>query len=169
VAVVIPYANYYAVRFIKGVGIASDIIAAETNSQWDHVELITRQWTYLGAQSRGFHDPGGVLERPADYCQTVRERWYARECTANQEARIYGWARSKIGTGYNYSDILGLYFHNRSLNNPFEDICSQFVLEAVTQGEWIANVLPSYDHLITPETLHLLDAWRDHCVYEKAA
>lgn len=141
----------FDLRFIKSAGIVSDAITWETNSLWDHVELITPSGTYIGARANG-----GVEERPADYCTPVRERRYSIPCSPSDSIRILTWAKSKVGTKYNFLDILGLAVHNRKFNDPTRDICSQFVIQAGTQAAiWLLNVQPDFDYLITPETLHL--------------
>jgi uncharacterized protein YycO len=140
------------IRFIKTGGLISDAIAWDTDSLWDHVELITQQGTFIGARASG-----GVEERPANYCTPVRERRYSIPCSDSQTMRIYNWAQGKVGTKYNFLDILGLAIHDRKFGaRNSEDICSQFVIQAATQGGiWMLNVLPGYDYLVTPETLHL--------------
>jgi uncharacterized protein YycO len=153
----------FGIRFIKTGGLVSDAIAFDTNSLWDHVELITPQGTYIGARASG-----GVEERPADYCVPVRERRYCIPCSDSQAIRIYSWAHSKVGTKYNFLDILGLAVHDRKFGaRNSEDICSQFVIQAGVQGGiWMLNVLPGFDFLVTPETLHLSPLLIGKCVYK---
>jgi hypothetical protein len=141
------------VRFIHCGGITSRLIAWGTGSLFSHVEFGTPQGTWIGA-----HAGSGIQERAANYCTPSREYYYEIPCTAEQEAELLRWARSKIGTKYNMKDILGLALQARSLNNPSRLICSQFVTDGLIHtlgARNVLNVLDNWTYRITPETLHL--------------
>ena len=70
-------------------------------------------------------------------------------------AKIMAWARSKVGTPYDFEDIVGLLFHH-NLSTKGRMICSMFVYLAALQGGIeMLNVLPQYANLVTPDPLHL--------------
>ncbi len=145
--------SYIIVRFICSHGFIGRAISSWTNSLFDHVEFGTPEGTWIGA-----HAKGGVQERSADYCDPFRDYTYRIPCSAAKRDELLAWARSKIGTRYNFRDILGLLMHNRTLTNPNRLICSQFVCEGlltVFGAKQVLNVLPDYTYLVTPEMLHL--------------
>jgi len=149
-------------RFINSSGIVSAGIDWVTDSLWDHVEIQMEEGTYIGA-----HAGTGIQERSADYCKPSRERRYAVPVTDEQLTAIMEFARSKIGTPYDYLDIAGLFFHDRNLFSKSREICSMFVLEAAMAGNLqMLNVLPGFTHLITPETLHLSPLLIGNCTYD---
>lgn len=152
---------HFKLRFINTSGFVASIIDWDTNSLWDHAEIETDSGTYIGA-----HAAGGVQERPANYCTPTRERRYAIPCSQAQLDRIMAYARSKIGTPYDYADIVGLLFRDRDLNSRGRDICSVFVLMAAMQGNLkMLNVLEGYSYLVTPEMLHLSPLLIGNCTY----
>lgn len=154
---------YFKIRFINTGDFVSDGIDFVTNSLIDHTEIETEIGTYIGAR-----DAGGVEERAADYCIPTWERRYSIPCTDEQLAQIMFYARSKIGTKYDFTDIVGLLFHDRQLNSPDKLICSTFVLSSAQAGGLgMLNVLPEFDYLITPETLHLSSLLIGRCTYSK--
>lgn len=141
------------VRFIKTEGFVSDVISALTGSLFDHVEFGTPEGTWIGAR-----DQGGVQERAADYCSPVREYVYEIPSTDEEQIDLLAWARAKIGTPYNFEDIAGLALQVRALNNPKEDICSEFCCVGLLKtfgAERVLNVLENWAYRVTPETLHL--------------
>jgi hypothetical protein len=141
------------IRFILGKGFVSQAIARVTGSLFSHVEFGTPEGTWIGA-----HIGGGIQERAADYCSTVREYVYEIPCTDEQEREALLWMRSNIGVKYNTFDIVGLLFQARSLQSPHRAICSQFCTEGLLHifgASKVLNVLESWSYRITPETLHL--------------
>lgn len=141
------------IRFIHNRGISSSAIAHLTGSLFSHVEFGTPSGTWIGA-----HIGGGIQERPAGYCNPVREYIYEIPCTAEQEQKALRWMRVKVGTQYNVLDILGLLFQVRSLRSPHRYICSQFCTEGLLYifgASKVLNVLAGWSYRITPETLHL--------------
>ena len=156
----------FRIRFINsGKSFVGRGIDWVTNSLMDHTEIIMDSGDYLGARSSG-----GVMIRKPDYCKVTWERRYAIPCTDTQYNQIMAFATSKIGVKYNFSDIAGLLFKNRHLNNPNELMCAQFNLESAQAGGLeMLNVLPDYDYLITPEILHLSSLLRGNCFYRYAS
>lgn len=156
------------VRVVKSPGLIADGIAFYMDSLWDHVEFGTPEETWLGA-----HAGSGVQERFAAYMIPVRERRYALPVTDAQLAQVMSWGRSKIGTPYNYEDIVGLFLHDRSmsLEPNGREICSMFVTEGLLSvfPDDLLNVVPQYTPLITPETLHLSPIFRGRCIYSAGA
>lgn len=151
----------FKLRFINSPGFISEAIDLVTNSLWDHTEIQTESGSYIGA-----HASGGVEERPADYCTPTRERRYAIPCTDEQLATMMKYARSKIGTKYDFEDIAGLLFRDRKLHTEGRAICSAFVLMTAFSGSlFMLNVGPGWEFLISPETLHLSPLLIGHCTY----
>lgn len=141
------------VRFVAGPGFVGAAIRRLTGSLFQHVEFGTPDGTWIGA-----HDDGGIQERAADYAVYTREYVYEIPCTQAQQDSLLAWARSKIGTKYNFLDILGLLIQNRTLHSPNRFICSQFCAEGlllIFGAPKVLNTLAEYDYRITPETLHL--------------
>ena len=145
--------NIIRIRFIRGTGFVSDVIAHLTGSLFSHVEFGTPEGTWIGA-----HIGGGIQERPANYCKPAREYIYEIPCTAKQQTDALTWMRGQIGTKYNVRDIVGLALQVRSLRSPHEYICSQFCCDGLLRffgAAAVLNVLPEWVYRITPETLHL--------------
>jgi hypothetical protein len=152
----------FKIRFINSPGLVSGAINWVTNSLWDHAEIITESGSYIGA-----HAGSGIEDRPADYCIPIRERRYSIPCTQDQLDRAMSYARSKIGTPYDYKDIVGLLFHDRRLNSSSREICSAFTFDAAWAGGiMMLNCLPEFEYLITPETLHLSSCLIGNCTYD---
>lgn len=152
---------YFKLRFINNPGLIGKLIDWETNSLMDHAEIETETGTWIGA-----HASGGVEERAADYCSPTWERRYSIPCSQTQLDLAMAYARSKIGTPYDFADIFGLLLHNRHFNTKKAAICSMFVLTAAIHGEIkMLNVLPEFAYLITPETLHLSPLLIGNCTY----
>ena len=145
--------SYITVRFIRTHGFIGKAISYWTDSLFDHAEFGTPEGTWIGAHARS-----GVQERPANYCAPFRDYTYHIPCSVQKRNELLAWARSKIGTRYNFRDIVGLLIHNRTLTNPNRLICSQFVCEGlltVFGAKRVLNVLPDFTYLVTPETMHL--------------
>ncbi len=139
------------IRFIRTPGFVASAICFWTNSLFDHVEFGTPEGTWIGA-----HANSGIQERPANYCQPTREYVYEIPCAQLELDELLRWARLMIGTPYDYEDIAGMFLHNRMLNHPGRDICSEFVYLGLAHvGIRALNVLPDYAYLVTPEMLHL--------------
>ena len=149
------------IRFITERGFVSWGIRAVTFSEFSHAELVSEdEQRYIGARS-----DGGVQDRPADYCKPIFERRYAIPCTDEQLAKTMAYARSKIGTPYNFKDIVGLLFHH-DLATKGKFICSMFVFQSAWEGGlMMLNVLPDYANLVTPDSLHLSPLLIGKCYY----
>jgi hypothetical protein len=153
------------VRFIRGTGFVSWAIARVTGSLFSHVEFGTPEGTWIGA-----HIGGGIMERPANYCNPAREYVYEIPCSAVQAQEALTWMRSRIGTKYNVLDIVGLLFQARTLCSAHRYICSQFCTAGLLEvfgAARVLNVLTSWSFRITPETLHLSPIFVGRCVKKK--
>lgn len=154
---------FLKIRFVNSNGFVSRAITYLTESLFDHVEIETEDGSWLGA-----HAESGVQLRDSNYLNPTREYRYSIPCTDLQFARSMEFANDNVGTHYNYEDIAGLVFKDRRLNDPHAVICSQFVTQvAAAGGIWMLNVLPGYEYLVTPETLHLSPLLIGHCTYKK--
>ncbi len=153
-------------RFIKNRGLASDVIAEDTDSLFSHAEFGTPEGTWIGA-----HIDGGVQERAADYCDPVRD--YRYEIPLPSELALEQWLtliRADIGLDYNVTGILGLATHIRALNNPHAVDCSEWCAEKLIEflgAPKVLNVLPERAYLITPEDLHLSPLFVGRMVYRR--
>lgn len=151
----------FTIRFVNSPGFVGSAIDWATNSLFDHAEIMTETGSWIGA-----HDDGGVEDRPANYLEPSREMRYGIPVTDEQYTKIMAFAKSKIGTPYDFKDIAGLLFHDRKIDTKQRLICSVFVLDcAQAGGIQMLNVLPEFTYLITPETLHLSPLLIDHLVY----
>lgn len=133
-----------------------------TGSLFQHVEYGTPEETWIGA-----HIGSGIQERAPDYCKPALEYIYDIPCTDEQAQELLRWARSKIGTKYNTTDIVGLMFQARKLTSPHDLICSQFCCEGLLHifgTAKVLNVLENWAYRITPETLHLSPIFVGHRV-----
>lgn len=139
------------IRFVKTKDLIADIIALDTFSIFDHTEAKSRSGGWIGA-----HADGGFQDRPFNYSDPIRDYQYSLTVTQAQYDKAQNWAESKIGTSYNFANILGLLIHNREFDNKHELICSQAMVLFLEAAELKPlNVTPAAAHLITPETLHL--------------
>ncbi len=152
---------YVTVRFIANHTFLSWSIRRLTGSLFSHVELGTPEGTWIGALA------DGIKEWPAQYCNPFREYVYEIPCTREQQSHLLAWARSKIGTKYNFTDIVGLLFQNRTLHTPNRFICSQFCTDGlleVFEASRVLNVRREWAYRITPEMLHLSPLFVGHLV-----
>jgi hypothetical protein len=155
------------IRFVASKSFIGEAIRKVTGSLFEHVEFGTPEGTWIGA-----HAGAGVQERPANYALESREYIYDIPCTLEQQMKLLTWARSKIGIKYNYWDIIGLLFQNRSLQSPQRYICSEFCTEGLLRvfgASKILNVLIDWTYRITPETLHLSPILVGHLTSRKDA
>lgn len=141
------------VRFIAQDTWISAAIRRLTGSLFSHVEFGTPEGAWIGA-----HLDGGIQELPANYCVPSREYYYEIPCTEGDEAALLAWARSQMGTKYDWKDIVGLAIQNRSLRSPHAYICSAFVATGMLLRfgpKRFANVELAWAYRMTPETAHL--------------
>lgn len=151
-------ASFFIIRFVNSPGFVGSSIDWATNSLFDHTEIGNNEDGGIDSATGwiGAHAGSGVENRALDYLAPSRERRYAVPVTDDQHARILAFAKSKIGTPYDYADIAGLLFHDRKINSIHKLICSMFGIQCAQAGDLqMLNVLPEFTYLITPETLHL--------------
>lgn len=152
---------HFKMRVVNGSDFVARGIDWATNSLWDHAEIEDDDGGWIAA-----HAGSGVGKFPANYSTSARERRYSIPCTDEQYAKAMAYARSKIGTPYDYLDIVGILFHDRNFNSKSREICSMFVFEAAWAGGIeMLNCLPGYTQLVTPETLHLSPLLIGNCTY----
>lgn len=149
-------------RVVNSKGFVSEAINLATDSLWDHAEVQDDDGGWIAA-----HAGTGVSKLAENYMVPSRERRYSIPCTDEQHDKAMAFARSKIGTPYDYGDIVGLLLHDRAINQEGRVICSMFVFEAAWAGGiYMLNVLPNYTNLVTPETLHLSNLLIGNCTYD---
>jgi hypothetical protein len=152
----------FRLRFITEAGFVSWAIRQVTFSEFSHAELLSSD----GLSWIGAHAGLGVQARRFDYCSPTFERRYSIPVDQEQFDAGQAYARSKIGTPYNYADIAGLLFH-RNASTKGRSICSQFVFDTMSaMGIQALNVLSTYDFRVTPDTLHLSPLLIGRCYYE---
>lgn len=140
------------VRFVNEPGIVSRLITFGENGLLCHTEGKSRD----GKSWIGAHAHTGVEPRPLDWCKPTLEYVYSIPVTQAHYDAAMDWLESKIGTPYNYLDILGLALHARIGASDHRIICSVLMIEWLMKADLQPlNVLPEYAYLITPETLHL--------------
>ena len=139
------------IRFIDTPGFISRAITWATDSLWDHTEALSADGTsWIGA-----HAGVGVRAMPRDWCSPTRERRYAVPVGDLDFWAAHNWLLGKIGTKYDYSDIVGLLVKKRTWDSH-RVICSSLMTQFMQQaGLQPLNCLSGFDALITPETLHL--------------
>ena len=139
------------VRFTNSSDFVGRAIDFVTSSLIDHIELGTKEGTWIGVRS-----DGGVQERPDGYSKVTTDWRYPLECTDAQYNAIVVSARADIGTKYDYSEIIGLLFHSRCMYSPHKLICSRFAIAKLAEGGiHLLNVEPDFFYLVTPEMCHL--------------
>ena len=159
-----PNMPYVTVRFIANRTFLSWSIRRLTGSLFSHVELGTPEGTWIGALA------DGIKERPANYCNPFREYVYHIPCTAQEQAYLLSTARAAIGTPYNKMDIVGLALGLRNVVGKKGEICSWFGVGELIDtfgASRVLNVLPGWEHRITPETLHLSPIFVDNLYSRK--
>ena len=144
--------NEITIRFIAGSDIVSKLIEFTTDSLFCHTEALSRD----GSHWIGAHAKTGVEARPLNWCKPEFGRRYSIPVTpALYEQGMY-WLESKLGTPYDYADIVGLALHSRKGGSDHEIICSALMIQFMQQtGLQPLNCLEQFAYLITPETLHL--------------
>lgn len=153
---------FLTIRFIFEPDIVSDLIGWFTDSLFCHTEALSRD----GKSWIGAHAKTGVQARPLNWTKVTRERQYAIPVTDEQYEKSMTWLESMIGTPYNYADIGGLALHNRKGASEHELICSALMEDYGEQADvFFLNVLPGYEYLVTPETLHLSPLLIGRCIY----
>jgi uncharacterized protein YycO len=149
------------IRFITESDFVSAAIREVTFSEFSHVEIGTPEGTWIGA-----HASGGVEERAADYCIPTFERRYAIPVTQEQYDKGMAYARSQVGTPYDFRDILGLLFHH-DLSTHGHLICSWFVFDFFLEMDMqVLNVLPMHGNKIDPDKLHLAPIFIGKCFFQ---
>jgi hypothetical protein len=153
------------IRFIRTPGFVTSAICRVTNSLFDHCEFgVVEDGKLTGWL--GAHAGAGVQLMPVDYCQPSFERRYSIPVTEVRYAAWKKYAFSMIGTRYDYLDILGILVRARGLKSPHRVICSQFCMAGLDAASiYPLNVLLGYDHLVTPEMLHLSPIFRGRCIH----
>jgi hypothetical protein len=148
------------VRFVRSIGIASDLIVALEKTAMpftaSHVEAVTPDGFYLGA-----HFEGGVRKRPKDYDagQFSNELFLTLAATDDQAAKFYTFLDGHVGEPYDWKAIIGFVIpeHEHTLNHA---ICSALITLALRDCEWFAWPLATPAHLIDPRDLLLLISGR---------
>jgi uncharacterized protein YycO len=108
-----------------------------------------------------------VQARPLGWCNPTRERQYAVPVTQKAYNAAYDWLETKIGTPYDYRDIVGLILKRRIWSGN-RVICSALMTEFMQQaGLQPLNVLQGgWAALITPESLHLSPLFIGRCIHK---
>ena len=153
------------VRFIDAQDVVSRLINWMTNSLWCHTEAFNPEGGEHGGWI-GAHAGTGVQDRPFSWCMPTRERVYAVPVTAEQYEKAWTFLNAKVGTPYDYGDIVGLSLHNRRFGRGKKRIiCSALMVEfLMAAGLQPLNVIEGFEYLITPETLHLSPLFIGRCV-----
>lgn len=146
-------------RAVNSRDIVGALIDIVTDSDVDHVEGDS------GTGWLGAHSSGGVQDRAYDYMTPSLVRVFEFEVDALQLADALEWARSKIGTPYNFGAIVGILFHDVALNETKHLICSQFMYEwLIKLGIRTLNSDLVKPHDVTPGALILSHAFEGKLV-----
>lgn len=155
----------FTLRLIRTTGFVSSAIAfvEGAGAIADHAEALNR----AGDGWIGAHAGVGVANMPLDWAEgIVWERRYSIEMTDEQYERAMTFLESRIGMPYDYSDILGIFFHELNLDNPHRIICSVLQFEALdAAGIKLLKIEKGEEHLVTPANLDLSPTLIDKCSY----
>jgi len=144
----------FRMRAVNSRDIVGTLIDIVSDSSVDHVEGDSGKG-WLGA-----HSSGGVQERSYNYMTPSLELVFEFEVDALQLADALVWAKSKIGTPYNFGAIVGILFHDAALNETGHLICSQFMYEWLLKlGIKTLNSDLIKPHDVTPGSLILSHAF----------
>lgn len=113
----------FRIRFVNSTGFVGTAIDILSDAQVDHTEFDS------GAGWLGAHYQDGVQNRPYDYMKPSREFVFELEVPDDVYAAAMAWAKSKIGTPYNFGAIFSIALHDAALNEVGKLICSQFGYE----------------------------------------
>lgn len=142
---------HLTIRFINERGLVSRLITWGSDSLFCHTEGLSRD----GKSWIGAHAKTGIEGRPLDWCKPTLEKRYAIPVTKAQYEAAMTFMETKVGTPYDYEDIVGLAIRKR-MAGKHRLICSAFMTEWLMAGGLRPlNVLEEFAYLITPESLHL--------------
>jgi hypothetical protein len=105
---------------------------------------------YLGA-----HDQGGVMIRPVGYDKATLTGELLVDVPLPDEAAAIAFARSKIGTPYDFGAILGFLVF-KDLHQDKHAICSAYVTAVLTVGKLFTGALAREPSQIDPADLLFL-------------
>lgn len=140
----------FRIRFVNSPGFVGTAIDILSDAQVDHTEFDS------GTGWIGAHYQDGVQNRPYDYMTPSREFMFELEVADDVYTNAMVWAKSKIGTPYNFGAIASIMFHDAALNETGKLICSQFGYEMLLQLGFTPlnrNVIKAHD--VTPGGLML--------------
>lgn len=140
----------YRQRFVNSPGFLGTAIDILSNAQVDHTEFDS------GTGWIGAHYQDGVQDRPYGYMKPSAEFVFELEVPDAVYADAMAWAKSKIGTPYNFGAIASIMFHDAALNEVGKLICSQFGYEMLIKlGFNPLNKQVIRPHDVTPGGLML--------------
>jgi hypothetical protein len=142
-------------RFIRGYGLGSALIAWFGGGEYSHVDYAMPDGTWLGARNDHIGGvPPGVQIRPADYIRPVRQLTLALQTTPEQDRDHYAFLYSQIGKPYDRWAIFGFIF-GRNWQDPGDWICSELQCAAAMSAD-IMQPLCLTANKITPNDLTLI-------------
>jgi hypothetical protein len=151
-------------RFVAEKDLVSGLIEYFTGgSQWCHVEFLfdadEQKALGLSGPYVGAHASGGVEAYDDSYYvggnTIIRARAYSIPMNDDQYRTITSFIKTRIGTKYDFKDILGLMLH-QSWHEDNATICSAFLIAALwSGGVRLLNILPQFQYKTTPEMAHL--------------
>lgn len=136
-------------RFITDPGFSSWLIRWWSDSEYSHVDLALPDGTFLGARL-----DGGVQIRPNDYILPTKELWLGLELGTDLESKIYDYAKSKIGTPYDWRNILSFGFDQDYHSGEHGYICSVFAYD-ILKAFNVQPIRLAYSSQCTPGDLTL--------------
>jgi hypothetical protein len=122
--------DFIAAAKLDAGAVFSEGIARITHGKYSHVQcsddIPTAPYKYY---SFGCVEPDGAVLMP-DFDYSDRALWdgVTIPTTAVQDWGIMGWARGRLGRGYDYKNIAGIAL-GEALCSPADDICSRYAVE----------------------------------------
>lgn len=147
-------AEVIRLRFVQYEGVISDAIAAVQRDGWaTHVEAVTAQGTWIGAQS-----PDGVKDRAAGYDSgsTILRQQIVElhDATPAQAEAFYAFMHSQVGKPYSYMGCASLTLGLRQWDAGKAWFCSELVAAALDYaGYWR---LPTETNHVSPRDAYML-------------
>jgi hypothetical protein len=142
-------------RFIRGRGLSSGLIAWFGGGEYSHVDYAMPDGTWLGARTDyPINGKAGVQIRPANYTTPIRQLTLSLQTTPEQDRDHYAFLYSQIGKPYDRMAILG-FIAGRDWEDPGSWICSELQC-AAAESAGIMQPLVLTANKITPNDLTLI-------------
>ena len=142
-------------RFIRGRGPLSALIAWFGGGEYSHVDFRMADGAWLGARSDRIGGvPAGVQVRPADYIKPLHEMRLSLKVTLEQYRDHFEFLYSQVGKPYDHWAIYG-FIAGRNWRHPSAWVCSELQCAAAESAD-IMQPLVLTANRITPNDMALI-------------